>query len=359
MKRNLAALLLLVGLAGCGALSDTQASAQSPQRTTEMVIVPNFAANSLTVKQVNQEDGTTRLVGDPVPSAGTHPVIVKAHPNVKVFYVVNRDSNVITQFSLDDQGKAGLISSIACPERTQLLVVHPSGGWAYAAGGTRLRTYSISSTGILNVQGVDTELAAEPGWGADFSHNGKVLHVPELGQLQSFPISRGALGSGVTTPLAGSTDRAVDLDLKPGSSCLEVVVQGNDSVSAYTLGSDGFPSGVTVQHLKFRPATGDFAQNGQYYLGENGAPAVHVYQVGASGLLSERSDSPMALTGTGGAFFTALDLTENFVLSTDANPNNRLDIRLRQADGKLAGSLSDSQSLNIPGQFDFMLFLEP
>ena len=67
----------------------------------------------------------------------------------------------------------------------------------------------------------------------------------------------------------------------------------------------------------------------------------------------------MALTGTGGAFFTALDLTENFVLSTDANPNNRLDIRLRQADGKLAGSLSDSQSLSIPGQFDFMLFLEP
>ncbi len=322
-------------------------------------MVPNFAANSIAVKQVHLEDGTTSALGDPIPSAGTHPVIVKAHPHVKVFYVVNRDSNVITQFSLEESGKASLLSSIACPDQTQLFLVHPSGGWAYAAGSSRLRTYSISSTGVLNVQGADSELAAEPGWGADFSHGGKMLHVPELGQIQSFPLIGGALGPDVTTPLASSTDRAVDLDLKPGSACLEVAVQGNDSICAYTLGSDGFPNGVTVQHLKFRPATADFAQNGQYYLGENGSPAVHVYQVSAGGLLSEMSGSPLALAGSGGAFFTALDPSENFVMSTDANANNRLDVRLRVGDGKLAGSQSDRQSLNIPGQFDFMLFLQP
>ncbi len=349
-------LLLLAGLAGCGSRGDEATPSNPTVRLRELLIVPNFGSNTVTVKSVNLQNGTSSVVGNPVPSAGTHPLIVKSHPNVKVFYVVNRDSSVITEFTLDENGAASLISSIACPNQTRLFVLHPSGGWAYAAGGTTLRTYSISSSGVLSVQGGDVVLANEPGWDADFSRNGTVLHLPEVGQIQSFPVASGVLGSVTTTPLASGADRAVDLDVRPGGTSMEVSVQGNDSIRAYTLGNNGFPNGVAVQNLNFRPATADFADNGQYYLGENGSPAVHSFQTNASGSLSELADSPLVMAGTGGAFFNGLDLTENFVFSTDGNANNRLDVRLRQNDGRLLGSSSDSQALNVPGQFAFMLF---
>lgn len=352
-------LFLLGSLVGCGAHSNDTNSPNPTGRLRELVVIPNFAANTVTVKSINLENGTSSILGNPVPSAGTHPLIVKSHPNVKVFYVVNRDSNVITEFSLDENGSANLISSISCPNQTQLLVVHPSGGWAYAAGGTTLRTYSVSSSGILSVQGGDVVLANEPGWDADFARNGSVLHIPELGQVQSFPVAGGVLGAVTTTPLASNADRAVDLDVRPGGASMEVSVQGNDSVRAYTLGSNGLPNSLTVKSLNFRPSTADFADNGQYYLGENGSPAVHAFQSNTSGSLSELADSPLVVAGSGGAFFNALDLTENLVFSTDGNANNRLDVRLRQADGRLLGSSSDTQGLNVPGQFALMLFLIP
>lgn len=359
MKRNLGLLFLLGWMAGCGTHGEDSISSNPPVRLRELLIIPNFAANTVTIKSVNLEDGTSSVLGNPVPSAGTHPLIARSHPNVKVFYVVNRDSNVITQFTLDENGNARLISSIACPNQTQLFVVHPSGGWAYAGGGTSLRTYAISSSGVLSVQGADATLAGEPGWDADFSRNGTALHVPELGQLQSFPVAAGVLGTPITTPLASNADRAVDLDLRPGGTSIAVAVQGNDSIRAYTLGNNGFPNTLTVQNLTFRPATADFADNGQYYLGENGSPSVHAFQSNPSGVLSELADSPLVLSGTGGAYFNALDLTEKLVFSTDGNANNRLDVRLRQADGRLIGSSSDTQGLNVPGQFAFMLFLTP
>ena len=356
MKRNVGMLLLLAGLGGCGSAGDPAQASGPTVRLRELLILPNFGSNTVTVKSVNLENGTSSVVGSPLPSAGTHPLIVKAHPSVKVFYVVNRDSSVITEFSLDESGTANLVSSIACPNQTQLFVLHPSGGWAYAAGGRSLRTYAVSSSGILSVQGGDVALANEPGWDADFSRNGTVLHLPEVGQVQSFPVASGVLGSVMTTLLASSADRAVDLDVRPGGTSMEVSVQGNDSVRAYTLGNNGFPNSVAVQNLNFRPATADFADNGQYYLGENGSPAVHSYQTSASGSLSELADSPLVMAGTSGSFFNALDLTENFVFSTDGNANNRLDVRLRQNDGRLVGGSSDNQALNMPGQFAFMLF---
>lgn len=359
MKRNIAGLCLMGWLAGCGSLSSSSGPFSANPTVRELAIVPNFASNSLSVKELDLEAGSVRPLGAPIPSAGTHPVSVRSHPSLKVFYVVNRDSNVITEFSLEESGKASLVSSIACPSQTQLFVVHPSGGWAYAAGGTTLRTYEISSTGILSVSGGDATLASETGWDAAFSNNGGLLHVPELGQVQTFVLSEGLPGQVTSLPLGSSSDRAIDADVRPGGGCMLVSIQGTDSIRAYTLGATGRPDTLQVQDLSFRPATGDFAENGQYYLGENGSPSVHVYKTTTGGLLSELEDSPLTVAGTGGAYFTSLDLAERLVVSTDGNPNNRLDVRLRQSGGGLLQGSSDSQGLSVPGQFAFLLFRSP
>lgn len=355
----IAGFFLLSWLAGCGTASDGTEPLSSDQTLRELALVPNFASNTVSVKELDLSTGTVSTLGSPVPSAGSHPVAVRSHPNLKVFYVVNRDSSVITEFSLDEQGNARLLSSIACPNQTQLFVVHPSGGWAYAAGGTTLRSYEVSSTGILSVVGADVTLANEAGWDAAFSANGGLLHLPELGQVQSFVLNDGLPGQATSLPLDSSVDRAVDVDVRPMGGCMLVSVQGRDSIRAYTLTKNGRPDVLAVHDLSFRPATGDFSENGQYYLGENGAPSVHVYKTTVGGMLSELEDSPLELSGIGGAYFTSLDLTENLVLSTDGNPNNRLDVRVRHSDGALRGSSSDHQGLSIPGQFAFLLFREP
>lgn len=361
MGRNQLLVASLLAACGCGSYTAAPGGAQRNVTLSEMVVTPNFASNSISVKSIHLEDGTSRLVTNAFPSGGTHPVIARAHPNVLVFYVVNRDSNVISQFSLDSAGGVSMISTIACPSNTQLFVIHPSGGWAYAAGGNLLRSYTVSSTGILSVLGTDVILANTAGWDADFSRSGAVLHIPEVGQIQSFPVSNGGvLGVPSSTALASAADAAVDLDVRPGGTSMEVVVQGTNSVRSYALNANGLPGALTVQDLNFQPTTGDFSGSGQYYLGENSSPSVHVYESSpVSGALSELPGSPLTLTGVGGAFFVALDLTENFVFSTDANSNNRLDVRLRQANGQLEGSSVDSQGLSVPGKFDFFLFQTP
>jgi 6-phosphogluconolactonase (cycloisomerase 2 family) len=357
MKARLTNFAMLAVLAGCGSFGADPGLQERSTPARELLMIPNFAANSVTIKEINLRDGSSKVLEGALPSNGTHPVSVRSHPNLKVFYVVNRDSNVISQFSLDSSGTASMISTISCPGNTQLLLIHPSGGWAYAAGGTTLRTYAIASTGELSVLGADVVLSSSPGWDGDFAHNGDVLHLPETGQIQSFPVRFGILGAPQTTPLDSNADQAVDIDVRPQGSALEVCVQGHDSIRTYDLNSSGFLDNVNVQTLSFRPATGDFASNGQYYLGEDGSPGVHAYHSkSSSGLLSELPDSPLTLDGTGGAFFTALDLTERFVFSTDGNSNNRLDTRVRQPDGSLQGSLSDNQALDTPGLFDFLLF---
>ena len=361
MRRNLLVVASLLTTCGCGSDTASPSGTQRNVTLNEYVVIPNFGSNSLSIKSVNLQNGTSRPVSTALPSGGTHPVIARAHPNVRVFYVVNRDSNVIAQFSLDSAGAASMISTISCPNSTQLLVIHPSGGWAYAAGGNILRSYTVSSTGILSTLGADTILANTAGWDADFSRTGGLLHVPEVGQIQSFPVSSaGFLGAPSSTALASTTDTAVDLDVRPGGTSMEVAIQGNNSVRSYALNANGLPATVTVQDLNFQPTTGDFSGSGHYYLGKNGSPSVHAYESSPlSGALSELTGSPLTLTGTGGAFFVALDLTDNFVCSTDGNSNNRLDVRLRQANGQFGESTVDNQGLNIPGKFDYFLFQTP
>ncbi|MBS2034337.1 hypothetical protein JST97_05085 [bacterium] len=357
MTRKISALTALLILAGCGNFGSSSDPLNPGVELRELMVIPNFLSDSLTIKEVGLKSGLTKVLNPAVPSYGTHPVLVRSHPSLKVFYVVNRDSNVITQFALDVTGGNRLLSSISCPSQTQFLLIHPSGGWAYAAGGGILRTYSVSSEGVLKVQGGDVLLAADCGWDGDFSRNGEVLHIPEVGRIQSFVLNQGNPIQSVDSALASQRDVAMDLDVRPGGTSMAVSVQGNDSVRTYHLDQSGFPGAVTVHNLRFRPTTGDFAFNGQYYLGENASPSVHSYNSSASsGQLTELSDSPLALPGTGGSFFTALDLTEDFVFSTDASSNDRLDVRSRSADGNLVGGGSDNQGLNTPGKFDFILF---
>ncbi|MFN8609873.1 MAG: hypothetical protein U0931_20200 [Vulcanimicrobiota bacterium] len=356
MKLKSPVALTLLALVGCGSYNLDPQYASRTTELREFLVAPNFSSNSLTIRQVDLHTGIGK-VSSALPSYGTHPLIVRSHPNLKVFYVVNRDSSVISQYSLDASGEASLLGTISCPANTQLLVLHPAGGRAYAAGNDALRTYSVSSSGILQVLGADTLLAAPAGWDADFSGRGEVLHIPEAGQIQSFPLIQGYPGPPVSSPLESQQDLALDVDVRPDGSSMEVVIQGHDSIRSYRLSGAGLPASAGVCRLAFRPALADFASNGQYYLGENGSPSVHAYDSSqANGLLTELSGGAAVLPGLGGAFFTALDPSEKFVFSTDGNSNNRLDLRLRSADGNLLPGKSDNKGLETPGMFDFLVF---
>lgn len=384
MKKNLstlcfAGLVALTGLvvSGCGSDDAVNIAPVNNTAIHEYGIIANSGNNSFTIKDVNIGNGTSSVLNNQFATGvGTLPVLVKTHPNINVFYVLNKTSNTISQYTMDTNGGANFIGTVNTPANPQYMVIHPSGGFVYvgaASGGNNavgsIRRYTVSNAGVLTAAGADVASTANFTRDtnrikdADFSFGGGVLHSPEVNKIESFAIAAdGSLSTaGLGPNLGGTNPEALDVDVRPGQASLVAVVRTTDPtdrlnsfpvnngvVGAVTTNLD---SGATTLNMA------DFAVNGQYYAGVNSAPQVLGFNVdNATGALTALATNPMAVTTGARSQFLALDPSGNFIVTTGGTGDNVLVARFRGQNGEFVGSTADSQSLNNPAGFDFFTF---
>lgn len=383
MKKNLstlcfAGLVALTGLVatGCGS-DDTNVVPFTPTTSIhEYGIIANRGNNTFTIKNVNIGNGTSSVLNSQFATGvGTTPTLVKTHPNINVFYVLNVGSATISQYTMDANGGAAFLGTVTTPANPQYMVIHPSGGFVYvgaASGGANalgsIRRYTVANNGTLTAAGADVAstsnftLSTSFVKDADFSFGGGVLHSPEVNKIESFNIAAdGSLSTtGLGPNLTNAAFEALDVDVRPGQASLVSVVRTNeatDRLQSFPV-NNGVVGAVTT-NLSTTAVTmnmGDFGVNGQYYVGVSSAAQMFGFNVdNATGALTALATNPMAVAA-GNAAFVALDPSNNFILSTSGAADNILTARFRGTNGEFTGSTSDTQSLNNPAGFDFFTF---
>lgn len=382
MKKQLCT-LGLVGLvttaffaSGCGSEETVNVVQTNTAVIREYAILANNQpAGSFTVKGLNLQNGTSSVLNNQFTTGvGANPILVKTHPNINVFYVLNRTSATISQYTLDQNGGAAFVGTVATPANPQFMVVHPSGGFVYVGAAFNgagvagsIRRYSVNGSGFLTVVGADVlttnSLTNNLTFikDADFSFGGGALHVPEVNKVETFNIAAdGALTvTAQANTLGNANYEAMDVDVRPGQASLVAVVRTNEVNDR--LFSFPVNNGVLGASSNIAPATllnmGDFASNGQYYAGHASLPQMFGYNVdNATGTLTALATNPMAVTSGVSSRFVALDPSNNFILSTGGVGDNVLQARFRGQNGEFTGSTADSQSLFNASGFDFFTF---
>ncbi|MBN9418851.1 MAG: beta-propeller fold lactonase family protein [Candidatus Eremiobacteraeota bacterium] len=329
----------------------------------ELVVIPNQADNTVTVKQVNLNDGTT-FTRSTVNSGGQGPTVVKCNTITNVFYVLNANSGLISEFRIDLEGNVTPIGNVASPANPFLMTLHPSGRLVFVAGSTgrQIFTYAVGNDGtLIKVAETATNfLNGAPGLDADFSGNGRYLHLPVMGGVQTCTIQNDGSLSGSTLNNAGGAigvnDQVVDVDVHPGQTSLQASIQraGTDAIGSFSLNS-GTVTATSVTAVSYEVGLGDYSAPGRYYVGENNAPRVHGYNTNAgSGALSELTTSPSTSTGVN-ALYTQVDFTSSYVFSTQSVSANQFLSRSLSGGGEFNASTVDNTNLASPQLFDFFL----
>lgn len=386
MKKNLstlcfAGLVALTGLIATGCGDDTTYTGNyGPTSNIHeyLIVANNNAAGSFTIKSQNIQDGTSSVLNNNFTTGvGVNPTVVKTHPNINVFYILNTGSATVSQYTMDANGGANFLGTVSTPANPTLLSIHPSGGFVYVVGANAvdsvgtIRRFTVNADGTL-ANGFDVATTGQYTRDlsrvkdADYSFGGGTFHVPQRGGVVSYAVGAdgtlGVAGTGVQAPTISGDDDVRDVDVRPGQAALvasvRTVAPGNDSLLTWAV-NNGVLSGRTnnVSATESLLGHGDFASNGQYYVGSGSNPRMFGFNVdNSTGVLSALGTNPMAVTTGVRSAFVNLDPSNNFMLSTGGNGDNVLVARFRGANGEFVGSTADSQSLSNPNMFDYFTF---
>lgn len=330
----------------------------------ELIVIPNLSDNTVTVKQVNLNDGTT-FTRSTVNSGGQGPFVVKCNPTTNVFYVLNSNSSLIAEFRIDINGNVTPIGNIATPLNPLLMTIHPSGRLVFVAGATarQVFTYAVANDGTLTrvAQTATNFLNGSPGLDGDFSANGAFLHLPVVGGVQTCAIQNdGSLTFSSLNNSGGSigvNDQVLDVDVHPNQTSLQAAVQrtGNDAIASFALSNGQLTPTGSATTVPYEISLGDFSAPGRYYLGESNAPKVHGFDtVAATGALTELASSPHTSTGVN-ALYTQMDFTSSYLFTTQSIGSNEMISRPLSGTGEFTSSTVDNTNLGAPQLFDFFL----
>ena len=363
-SKALIAILIASGtvVAGCGN-DDSTVFAPAPQaQLFEFILLPNFAANTVSVRGINTETGqTAHLSTQPT---GTNPRAVRTHPSRNLFYVANQNSNNISGFIITEGGGTNNTpgSPYAGPTGATNILVHPSGAFAYVAGDSQIRGYTVGADGSLSpIAGSTLALPQNAEFDGGFSSQGAFLHLPLNNSIQTFSVnsSTGVLTATTNNAVAAGTLR--DLSIHPSGTLVLATVRvagaNNDQVLPFTVSAAGVLTAQATNNLGFDVGFGDAARNGQFYVGNDNVAQVHGFNVNAAtGALTAVAGSPFAAVG--GGLFPVLDPTNSLVYSV-SNAGNTLSGLRRLADGTLQGAAGTPANDNMtnPGAFDYFQFV--
>ena len=380
-----ASLITLLGvLVGCGnstasSSSSTDSSSLSDPFLHVYALLPNTTVpGSFTIKAFNTSNGNSSVLNSQFGTGvGDNPVLIRTHPNINVFYVLNNGSATVSQYTMDKNGGASFLGTVATPVNPTLIAIHPSGGYVYVVGGAAnapglIRRFSVTGDGVLdnpldvattNNYSTSTDYVKD----ADFSFAGGTFHLPCVGAIESYPInSDGTLGPAVQSlataaPTGDAGDNYRDIDVRPGQASLCAVVNavnGNDKVRSYAVDNGSLSAVQEADTGDLRLGMGCMASNAQYYVGSASNPHMFGFNVdNSTGTLGALATNPMAVGSSISSTFVKLDPTNNFMVSTGGPGDQALVSRFRGSSGEFVGSSSDSQSLTNPSGFDFFAFI--
>ena len=339
--------LIALGLAplvGCGSPSILSSSSSSH---TAYVSLPNSNAvaafrikTSGSSTNNNAEAQFTAIVGSPFP-AGSSPTSVLVHPSGKYVYVVNRNENDISLFTINSS--IGSLQEVLPRTTTGLtpvsMIMDSGGNYLFVINelSGNISTYSINSgTGALSqIAGSPFTTYNNP-FSLAITPSGKFLYVvnPDLTSVIAYTVA-----SGVLTPVAGlpaqvgNGPRAITVD--PAGSFVYVTNSADNTVSVLNINPGTGALTLLGTFATGTTPTSVVALDPYLYVGNQGSTNVSAFTVTpVTGVLTEITSSPFSVGIA--PLFEVLDPDNLFLYVGSQSANSITALSIDTSTGALA-----------------------
>jgi 6-phosphogluconolactonase len=312
------------------------ATACGPSNTIDFLYVTASKQNpgQINVYKVDSEAGILYQITDsPYSSGGRNPVADVTSPNGKNLYVINHDDNTIVEFAIGTDGKLYPQQTCNLPgSYPSQLTVNPAGTYLYI-----VETYQ-----------------------PNFS-----LSIPGPGALVAFPINaNGQLGatSSLCQPVPNGTNaffalgnNPVAVNVLPNGNFVYAVNEGDATIAAFQVGSDGVLSSIGLFNVGTTPNAVASDPTGKFlYVTDGASNQMYGFQVQSSGSLTPMA-KPFRTDNLPNA--VAVDPLGTYVYVANFNANDVSAYSIDQSTGNatpLAGS-----SIYAVGNGPLCLLIEP
>jgi 6-phosphogluconolactonase len=235
----------------------------------------------------------TVISGSPF-TAGTAAQSVIIHPSKKFLYVANSGENDISLFTISGNGSLTEVTPRTLTGATPaLLAMDSAGGFLYVAdaGSSDIAVFSINSgTGALTAAGSPFPIGMLP-LNMKLSPTGGFLYVTGgTGLVEGFSVSGGVLTALGSFQTDGTSPYGLAID--PAGANLYTANFGSNSISEFTIGSDGSLSPLSDSPLGGASLTAPFSllidPSGKflYVANDLSSGSVAVYSIGSGGALT-------------------------------------------------------------------------
>ena len=297
---------------------------------TSAAYVVNGSSNS--ISQFTMDDnGAMAPLGDSNPSTDNYPTAIATHPSGKYVYVLNSNSDTLSQFRRVVVGfglsEKDELKSIQAPFATDVgpaaLAVHPSGNYLYVVSKVNqsIRTYSLLANGGIDAE-IDSDLfgySSPSAIGIDPA--GRYLWVSNdqaIGKIVTFQIDSydGTLTKDVARN-AGSHPQTINVSAD--GSTLYISAAGDNNIRRYTVESTGIPTLLDAVLADQYPSGLVLAPNGNaLYAANTLSSNISQFSVASDGALSAMNPASV-ITGTAPQGI-AMDYTsKNLLVSNQAD----------------------------------------
>ena len=266
------------------------------------------SANQIAVYREDPNSGIlTALLNSPF-AAGKAPEAVLLHPSGKYLYVANSGEDDISLFSIaPSTGILTEVSRAATEGLTPLyMALDATGGFLYvvnvlSAPSSNLSVFQVASDGTLTLTNAPYSLGVTATSMALAPSGSFIFIGSELGQVAVYPLTAGVPGApvGAFPTSVGTVPTALVVD-SMGANLYATNGNGGNSISQFSIGAGGVltqvpgsplgePSGVTS------PASLIIDPSGKYlYIANQGSSNLGAYSVGSDGGLTILTLSPFS-----------------------------------------------------------------
>jgi len=280
VKKLLSFALLCLLATSCG----RSPNADSPLPPAQILLVPNYEGNSVTVRAVEPSDGSTREIsGSPFPLPG-HPKMVAVSNDNRFAYVTTQDEGIAGYAVNPATGAISQVPGSPFKQVAQTFsaAVHPNGRWLVAVGGKRVTVFNIQMDGSLTpVPGGSATIVSSKEF--DFNppalaRNGQFLYVPG-GDNGVYGFSIDSASGAVSEVPQGSYGTVKALCVHPSGDVLCVPVLNSSTLRSFRIAADGQLSDLSNAPLSYTPIGVVFSKAGKLYVGSSGASGLFGYSV--------------------------------------------------------------------------------
>jgi len=295
LKKAAALFLVGAGLAswvGCGSTSSRYLYASIP------------AANEIVAFREDPNSGVlTQLVGSPI-TAGQAVQVLALHPSGKYLYAANSGEDDVSLFTISSSGVLEEVPPRASTGTgPTLLTIDAAGAYLYVAnsGSFNLSVFSIGSNGALTAVGNPTPLGMTPinlalsPAGILYITGSSSNGVSSTGIIQAFTLNQGVPTQLPTEPFYSGTN-PYGLAIAPGGGFLYTANNVDDSLSEFTIASGGALTalaGSPIGETYSAPVALQINPSGSYmYVADEGSGNLAAFSIGSDGALTLLTSSP-------------------------------------------------------------------